>query len=442
MKKQNILKRKYAIVVEDIDKFFWIPDEKISSLKAYFTNPLNIFKNKSRKFQALSDVSFKIRKGEFVGVIGRNGSGKSTLLKLIAGIYTPEQGKITINGSLVPFLELGVGFNPELSAKENIFLNGAILGMSRKVLQSKVDEILEFAGVQEFAEAPIKNFSSGMVIRLAFAIAIQAKADIYLLDEVLSVGDQSFRVKSMNKMNELIDSGATVLYVSHDLDTVEQLTDRAIFLEAGKIIADGSPKEVVENFKLSLMAPKQREQYLKSKEGKAHHMSAQNVEQLLQLSDLNRDVGDGRAEITKVAILDENEKELDELKLGQKFKLLFEAKINKAIENPVAYIGIRKEWDRQLFELGTEHNGSNSLKSLKAGDKVRVIFEVQNILNPGVYSLWVQLGEPATKNGVQKTQATLVRYYSEITVTEKGYEGNLNLNGPIQIQFSYKTKVN
>lgn len=245
MKKQTT---GYTIKVHDIDKSFWIPEERNMSLKSYFLRPWKLFNQKGHKFDALKDISFQVKKGEFVSIIGRNGSGKSTLLKIIAKIYSPEKGEVKINGTMVPFLELGVGFNPELSAKENVYLNGTILGMSRKFLKRKMDEIIGFAEIAEFINTPLKNFSSGMAVRLAFAIAVQAKADIYLLDEVLSVGDVGFRTKSMAKMKELIEDGATVIYVSHDMDSVKEFSDRVIWLQNGRIVAEGNPTKTVDEF--------------------------------------------------------------------------------------------------------------------------------------------------------------------------------------------------
>ncbi len=249
-KNKNI--EEYAIEVNDIDKVFYIPDEKVTSFKSYFLQPWKLFSRAGHRFEALSDISLKVKKGECIGIIGRNGSGKSTLLKILAGIYEQDKGEVKINGSLVPFLELGVGFNPELSARENIFLNGTILGMKKSFLDTKVEEILEFAEVKEFADTPTKNFSSGMVVRLAFSIAIQAKADIYLLDEVLSVGDIGFKKKSMQKMLELINNEATIIYVSHDLESVKNIADRVIWIQQGKLMGDGDPADIINQFTQSL----------------------------------------------------------------------------------------------------------------------------------------------------------------------------------------------
>ncbi len=198
-----------AIKVDAVSKRFKIPHEKHSTLKAAV---LNIFNKKSyTEFQALEDVSFEVKKGEFFGIIGRNGSGKSTLLKIIAGIYVPSRGKIKINGRISPFLELGVGFNPELTARENIFLGGSILGLTKKEIKKRFNKIVEFSELQDFIDMKFKNFSSGMQVRLAFALAIYAHAEILLMDEVLAVGDSNFQNKCLEEFNKYREEGKTVV---------------------------------------------------------------------------------------------------------------------------------------------------------------------------------------------------------------------------------------
>ncbi len=238
--------QKYAIKVKNVSKSFSIPRERRESLKSYFLNPFR--KTRLEKFHALKSISFNIQKGEFLGVIGENGSGKSTLLKIIAEIYVPDKGEVEINGKVVPFLELGVGFNPELSGRENIFLNGTILGMKRKYLERKFDDIVNFAELHDFVDLPLKNYSSGMQVRLAFSIAMQTKADIYLLDEVLAVGDVNFQEKCLEKINELISKDVTIVFVSHSLDTVKSFCTRAIWIDDGKIKSVGSAEKVVSDY--------------------------------------------------------------------------------------------------------------------------------------------------------------------------------------------------
>lgn len=237
---------KPIIEVKNLNKVFEIPHEQRNTIKSYFLNPFK--KIKKEKFYALNDVSFSINKGDFVGIIGRNGSGKSTLLKIMAGIFEPSKGKVSVRGTLVPFLELGVGFNPELTGRENIFLNGIILGMTKKYVESKFDEIVDFAEIRDFIDLQVKNYSSGMVMRLAFAVAMEAKADIYLLDEVLSVGDVGFKKKSLEKMLELLSNGSTGILVSHSIKDVRDHCSRVIMLKDGAIVYDGPTEEGLEKY--------------------------------------------------------------------------------------------------------------------------------------------------------------------------------------------------
>lgn len=237
---------KPIIEVENVSKIFEIPHESRNTLKSYFLHPFR--RVGKERFYALKSVDFKINQGDFIGVIGRNGSGKSTLLKILAGIFEPTKGKVHVNGTLVPFLELGVGFNPELTGRENIYLNGIILGMTRKYVESKFDEIVDFAEIRDFIDLQVKNYSSGMVIRLAFAIAVEARADIYLLDEVLSVGDAGFQKKSLEKMLGLLSNGATGILVSHNIHDVKKYCNRVILLKKGEVVYDGQTYEGIKMF--------------------------------------------------------------------------------------------------------------------------------------------------------------------------------------------------
>jgi ABC-2 type transport system ATP-binding protein len=195
-------------------------------------------------FQGLNDINFEIRKGEAVGVIGYNGSGKSTLLKCISGVQTPDTGSITMAGKLAGLLEVGAGFSNELTGKENIYLNGAILGMTKEEIDSKYDDIVEFSEIEDFIDTEVKYYSSGMYVRLAFSIAIHTECDIFLADEVLAVGDKVFRKKCMQKIHEIINSGKTIFFVSHSEEQVKEICTRVIWLHKGELVADGTPDEV------------------------------------------------------------------------------------------------------------------------------------------------------------------------------------------------------
>lgn len=237
-----------VIKVNDVTMEFNLSKEKVDSVKEYF---IKMVKRELRydRFQALENVSFSINKGDRIGILGLNGAGKSTLMKVIAGVFKPTKGTVEKRGVIAPMIELGAGFDKQYTGAENIYLYGAVLGHSRKFMEEKFDEIVEFAELHEFIDVPLKNYSSGMRARLGFAIATVVKPDILILDEVLSVGDVKFRKKSEKKLLEMMDTGVTVLFVSHNLEQVKRICNKAMILEKGKLVAFGDMDEVVEQYK-------------------------------------------------------------------------------------------------------------------------------------------------------------------------------------------------
>lgn len=235
------------IKVNNVSVRYKLYYDKISSIKEYI---ISIIKNKIQyeEFWALKNISFKIKKGEVYGILGRNGAGKSTLLKVISKILKPTTGSVHIDGSIAPLLELGSGFDFDLTGRENIYLNGAILGHSKKFLESKINEIIEFSELGKFIDIPIRNYSSGMVVRLAFSIATIASPDVLIVDEILSVGDMHFQEKSKNRMLELINGGTTVLFVSHDTNQVREICNKAIWIENGEIKEIGNASDVCSRY--------------------------------------------------------------------------------------------------------------------------------------------------------------------------------------------------
>lgn len=235
----------FAIKVEKVSKVFKLPREKNSSIKSAF---VNFYKSKKgyELQKALNNVSFEIKKGEFFGIVGRNGSGKSTMLKLLAGIYTPSKGEVHVRGSLTPFIELGVGFNPELTGRENVFLNGSLLGFNRREMKLMYNDIVEFAELERFMDQKLKNYSSGMQVRLAFSIAIRAQSDILLIDEVLAVGDSAFQRKCFDYFEDIKKSGKTIVLVSHDMDSIKRFCTRAALISNGRLELIGSPAQVAD----------------------------------------------------------------------------------------------------------------------------------------------------------------------------------------------------
>ena len=243
------------IDLKNVGMKFNLGIEKNFSIKQGFINLFD-FSSRSKKkknknstyFWALDDVSFHVNKGEVIGLIGSNGAGKSTLLKVVSGVMKPTKGTVKVNGIISPMIELGAGFDDELTARENIFLNGAILGYQKEFLEKKFDEIVEFSELIDFLDVPLKNFSSGMVAKLAFSIATIVNPEILIVDEILSVGDIKFQEKSKNKMLEMIKGGTTVLYVSHSLESIKELCDRVIWLEHGKVIKVGDTNKICNEY--------------------------------------------------------------------------------------------------------------------------------------------------------------------------------------------------
>lgn len=236
-----------AIEVNDVSMHFNLMVERVDSIKEYVIKLVkgNLLYN---NFVALSHVSFTVKKGEIVGLVGLNGAGKSTLLKIIAGVLKPTSGEVTVKGSIAPLIEVGAGFDPELTARENVYLNGAILGHDRKFMDSKFDEIIDFAELQNFVDVPVKNFSSGMYARLGFAIATMVQPDILIVDEVLSVGDYKFQKKCEDRIQAMLDKGVTVVLVSHDISMIEKLCTKVVWLEHGHLRDIGPTAKVCKEY--------------------------------------------------------------------------------------------------------------------------------------------------------------------------------------------------
>lgn len=241
------------IRIKNVSMKFDLGIEKDFSIKQAFINIFTKKRKKKEYFWALKDVTFNVEKGDVIGLIGSNGAGKSTLLKVVSGVMKPTKGKVEVDGVISPMIELGAGFDPNLTARENIYLNGAILGYSKKFLDSKFDEIVEFSELKDFLDVPVKNFSSGMTAKLAFSIATIVDPEILIVDEILSVGDIKFQEKSKNKMLEMIKGGTTVLYVSHSLQSIKDLCNKVVWLDHGKVVKMGETNEICDEYYESQM---------------------------------------------------------------------------------------------------------------------------------------------------------------------------------------------
>ncbi len=241
--------REVKLRIQDVSMRFRLEEDRSGSLKETFTK---MFTKglKFREFYALHDVSFDVYKGDVLGIIGRNGAGKSTILKIISGIMKPTKGKVERNGNIVPMLELGSGFDMDLSGRENIYLNGAILGYDKEFLLSKYDEIVEFSELHQFIEMPLRNYSSGMIMRLAFSIATVVEPEILIVDEILAVGDENFQKKSRARMMELMSGGTTVLFVSHDMNQIREMCNRVVWLDGGTVRLQGETRVICDRYRI------------------------------------------------------------------------------------------------------------------------------------------------------------------------------------------------
>lgn len=353
-----------SIRVQNINKTFKLPHEKVSSLKGLFLNMFN-GKRTYENQRVLKDISFEIKKGEFFGIVGRNGSGKSTLLKLLAGIYSPDSGSIHINGKLTPFIELGVGFNPELTGRENVFLNGALLGFNRKEMLAMYEEIVEFAELENFMDQKLKNYSSGMQVRLAFSIAIRAKTEILLVDEVLAVGDSAFQQKCFKVFDDIKSSGRTVIFISHDSGAVERFCDRAMLVEKGVIKNIGKPKEIVYEY-AALLANEEFEENSKSKE--------------------KSDKGTGLLSIGKVSVLSKG-RSTNALKAGDAFSVSIQV-AHRSKEKEKIVVGLDIIDEQGISILGP-NTREIKLDITSQNDMVVVSEFMSNPLSPGSYSVTV-----------------------------------------------------
>jgi lipopolysaccharide transport system ATP-binding protein len=316
-----------AIKVENVSKTFKIPHEKVSSVRGAV---VSAFRKKSyEEFNALDDISFEVKKGEFFGIIGRNGSGKSTLLKILAGIYQTDKGKVQINGRISPFLELGIGFNPELSGRDNVYLNATVLGLSKKEIDKKFDSIVAFSELERFIDQKLKNYSSGMQVRLAFSVSIHANREILLMDEVLAVGDSNFQSKCLSEFAKYRDMGKTVILVTHDIVVVQRYCDRALLLSRGRIIKIGKADEVGNEYVRQNM--NDEEKRINDKK---------NINKITLSTESGEFNSEKIAEITKVEFLDEKECKKNIFETGDDIIVRIFYRTKEIIKKPVFGIAV------------------------------------------------------------------------------------------------------
>ena len=331
-------KSNIAISVKNVSKTFRIPHEKVSSLRGAAVNAFS--RNKGyEEFKALNDVSFEVKKGEFFGIIGRNGSGKSTLLKILAGIYQADKGRVHVNGMISPFLELGIGFNPELSGRDNVYLNATVLGLSKKEIDEKFDSIVKFSELERFIDQKLKNYSSGMQVRLAFSVSIHANREILLMDEVLAVGDNNFQNKCIREFTRYREMGKTVILVTHDIETVRRYCDRAMLIRYGVIKKIGNAEDVAEEYIFENMGDEEKRAKSNKKES--------------SLKKDNGRWGSGDVIFTSIELMDENGVQRSTFKSFDDVKLRLYYKKNNDIENVIFGIELFNDANYRLAGFNT-----------------------------------------------------------------------------------------
>ena len=343
-------------MVDQVSKAFRLPHQRYSTLKERALHPLS-----SKNYdvlQALEDVTFAVQSGEFFGVVGRNGSGKSTLLKCLAGIYGIDRGNIGIGGRLSPFIELGVGFNPDLTARDNVLINAIMLGLTRKEARRRFDEIIEFAELEDFVDLKLKNYSSGMSVRLGFSVAVQADADILLVDEVLAVGDAAFQRKCFDKFDRLREEGRTIMLVTHDMNSVERFCDRALLLENGRLIEIGAPDDVARRY---------------AEVNFGYHGS----------DAVSGPVGG--AQIKRLWCEGPNGERAPTLAPGERCRAHLEVEFMETVEHPHFFLFFRNEVRHTVFVATTITHGYTG--TFEAGERVTILLSFDNWLAPSRYTI-------------------------------------------------------
>lgn len=348
-----------AIRVENLYKNFVLPHEKKDSIKRAVTG---LFKPKAKGTEiqhALKDINFEIKKGEFFGIVGRNGSGKSTLLKMLAGIYQPTKGTITTDGKLVPFIELGVGFNPELTGRENVFLNGALLGFSIKEMEAMYDDIVHFAELERFMDQKLKNYSSGMQVRLAFSLATRAHADILLVDEVLAVGDAAFQRKCFEYFKELKANKKTVVFVTHDMNAVKEYCDRAMLIDRSEIQHVGTAQDIAREYALLFMDKSSEH----AKKGGGRRW------------------GNGDAVVTKVSTAIEK----DEIVIH------VDVRAEKPVDRLIYGVHVMGQDGAEITAMNNRMIQAPDIENLQPGQEVSFTWRILNVFNDGQYNVMLTL---------------------------------------------------
>ncbi len=377
----NLQEEKNAISVKDLTKVYKLYPNNKSRVKEVFTR-----KNYHQDFYALKDISFDIKEGECYGIIGKNGSGKSTLLKILTGVLSKTSGEVEIDGKIAALLELGAGFNPEYTGRENIYLNGQIMGYTKEEIDKKVDEIIEFAAIGEHIDQPVKTYSSGMFVRLAFAISINVDPEILIVDEALSVGDAFFQLKCYKKFTDLKKQGKTIVFVTHDLSSVIKYCDKVLVLNEGEIIAEGEASEMVDVYKQILV----NEEMLKGKkeleEGGMSLTEDSGIECNLRLSENVLEYGTKQAQITDIEVTDSFGRPAPQIEKFDELVVAFTVHFNEEIRNPIFALTFKDVKGTEITGTNTMYEGVDGFVA-EAGQDYRIVFKQKIPFQSGSYFL-------------------------------------------------------
>ena len=386
-----------AITVKDVTKIYKLYDKPIDRLKEAL-NPFH--KEYHKKFYALNNLSFEVKKGETVGIIGTNGSGKSTILKIITGVLTPTTGEVEVNGVISALLELGAGFNMDYTGIENIYMNGTMMGFSKKEMDAKLQEILDFADIGDFVYQPVKTYSGGMFVRLAFALAINVEPEILIVDEALSVGDVFFQSKCYRRMEEIRQKGTTILMVTHDMGSIIKYCDKVVLLNKGNFVAEGAPGHMVDLYKKILAGQMEGLEAAKDVDSDFSGETAEKeqkektyqlphgklMKDSLTINSNRTEYGDGRAEIYDLGLFDQRGNLTNLLLKGEEFTIKEKIRFAAPIQSPIFTYTIKDKKGTDLTGTNTMFEGTD-IKPVKAGDEYEVSFTQKMTLQGGEYLL-------------------------------------------------------
>lgn len=418
----------FAVRVEHLQKVYKLYQKPMDRLK----ESLGLTRKKLyQEHYALNDVSFQVRQGETVGIIGTNGSGKSTILKIITGVLNPTAGELEVNGRISALLELGAGFNGEYSGLENVYLNGTMMGFSRKEIDQKLDDILKFADIGDFIHQPVKTYSSGMFVRLAFAVAINIDPEILIVDEALSVGDVFFQAKCYHKFEEFKEMGKTILLVSHDLGSVGKYCDRVILLNQGVKVDEGEPKRIVDLYKKILVGQDHPQEKHISQASEAPVKEGNRWQDRLQLNPQLLEYGEKRAEIVDFAILDEEGRISNSVDKGGSCQIRVKVRFHEPVQEPIVAYTIKNLRGTEITGTNTMYEGI-VIPPQNPGDERIVTFQQKIDLQGGEYLL--SLGCTGYRDGDFHVYHRLYDICNLTVVSTKNTIGFYDMNSEIKVE--------